>query len=717
MPIQAFSFSPLRPVAGAAALLCALSAAAQTAPATPSTPETTQAPAAEATLPTVSVRSAVGTADLLRLPASANVVEGRELQDRQMQVNLSEALGSVPGLTLNNRNNYAQDLQLSVRGYGARSTFGVRGVRLYVDGIPATMPDGQGQTSNVDISSLERVEVLRGPYSALYGNASGGVLSFYTEDPQGPLKLETGVSVGSDGQQRYSLKASGQTEGGMGYVLSTSRFMTDGYREHSAADRNLLNAKLVIPLAHDDKLTLVANHTRGDAQDPQGLTMAQWQADPRQASSVADQYNTRKSLEQQQLGATYDLRINAQQSLSLSAYYGHRSMLQYQSIPKAPQLAPGHAGGVIDMARDYAGARLVWVGEFDSIVPLQLSAGLDLQQMTENRQGYENFVGDTYGLRGQLRRDEKNKVSSTDPFVQARWQLAPRWSLDTGLRYSRVRFSSDDYYITPGNGDDSGSSRHSKLLPVASLSYQLSPQQTVYASVGRGFETPSITEMSYRNSGSGLNTDLRPTSSTQWELGYRQQLRGDALRGLWSAALFQSHSSDEIVTDQSAGGRTTYRNAGKTRRQGLELSAQLDLMRDWQLRAAYTWLDARFREDSGSGMAGQRLPGLARHNAYLGADWHFAPAWTVGMGVQASSNVQANDANTQAAPGYATTALSLGYRAQIAPRWTLAAFARVNNVFDKNYIGSVIVNDGNQRYFESAMGRNWASGVNVSYQF
>lgn len=164
MPIQAFYLSPLRPVAGAAALLCALSAAAQSVP---------QAPAAEATLPTVSVRSAVGTADLLRLPASANVVEGRELQDRQMQVNLSEALGSVPGLTLNNRNNYAQDLQLSVRGYGARSTFGVRGVRLYVDGIPATMPDGQGQTSNVDISSLERVEVLRGPYSALYGNASG----------------------------------------------------------------------------------------------------------------------------------------------------------------------------------------------------------------------------------------------------------------------------------------------------------------------------------------------------------------------------------------------------------------------------------------------------------------------------------------------------------------------------------------------------------------
>ena len=406
---------PARPTTVAASLLCALlsNAYAQAAP-------------QEVTLPTVEVRSSVGEVDLQKLPASADVVDGKAMQDRKMQVNLSEGLQAVPGLTLNNRNNYAQDLQLSVRGYGARSTFGVRGVRLLVDGIPATMPDGQGQTSNIDISSLDRVEVIRGPYSALYGNSSGGVISFFTEDPQGPLTISTGVSAGSYGQQRLSTKASGQTDAGMGYVLSASRYMTDGWRDHSGADRNLVNAKLVLPMQNDAKLTLVANHTRSDAKDPQGLTMAQWQANPRQASAVAAQYNTRKSLEQQQIGANYDLRISAEQSLNLSAYYGHRSMEQFQSIPKAPQLAAGHAGGVIDMARDYAGARAAWTGKFDTVVPVQVTAGLDLQTMQEDRKGYENFVGDEFGVKGQLRRNEKNRVTSTDPFVQATWQLAPR---------------------------------------------------------------------------------------------------------------------------------------------------------------------------------------------------------------------------------------------------------------------------------------------------
>lgn len=708
MPTQQKISHSLHPVACAALLLCTLQSCAQAQ---------TQTQTQDVVLPTVEVRSAVGDTDLQSLPTSADVVDGRLLQERQMQVNLSEGLVGVPGLTLNNRNNYAQDLQLSVRGYGARSTFGVRGVRLLVDGIPATMPDGQGQTSNVDISSLDRVEVIRGPYSALYGNSSGGVISFYTEDPQGPLKLSTGLVVGRDGQQRLGLKASGQTEGGMGYVISTSRYLTDGWRDHSAADRNLVNAKLVLPMAHDAKLTLVANHTRSSAQDAQGLTWAQWQTNPRQASSVAEQYNTRKSLEQQQLGASYDLRINANHAVTASVYYGTRSMAQYQSIPKAPQLAAGHAGGVIDMGRDYYGARVAWTGRFDTTIPLQLTAGLELQQMQEDRKGYENFVGDVYGIRGRLRRDEDNRVTSTDPFVQARWQLAPNWSLDTGLRYSRVRFRSQDHYLAAGNPDDSGHASHSKLLPLASLSYKLSPLQTVYASVGRGFETPTVTEMSYRNSGSGLNTDLQPMTSTQWELGYRQRLQADGLRGMWSAAVFQANSQDEIVSDLSQGGRTSYRNAGKTRRRGAELAAQLDIARNWQLRGAYTLLDASFREDSGNGLAGNRLPGLSRHSAYLGADWHFAPAWTLGAGIDARSKVYANDGNTQAAPGYASTALSLGYRTTLAQRWTLAAFARVDNVFDKNYIGSVIVNDGNQRYFESAMGRNWAAGVNVSYQF
>ena len=685
---------------------------------------------------TTEVRSAAGSPSLQALPASATVLDGEALRDRQLQVNLSESLDRVPGLQIKNRQNYAQDLQLSVRGYGARSTFGLRGVRLYVDGIPATMPDGQGSLSHIDIASLERVEVLRGPYSALYGNSAGGVVSMYTETPDGPPTVEGGFAVGSNGQKRLSAKASGQTAQGLSYVLSASRFLTDGYRDHSAADRNIANAKLSTAIGDDARLTIVANTMESDAQDPQGLTWKQYQANPRRASMnqnsgdapVAERFNTRKSLKQTQMGATYERRLDAVNSIALTAYAGHRSMEQYQSIPyKAgptsfPQEVAGHAGGVIDMSRDYAGVDARWTGKFSNApVPVTVTAGLAIDTVQEDRQGYKNYVGNAnaptaIGVKGQLSRDEKNTVTNIDPYVQASWQLAPRWTLDTGLRYSSVKFESDDRYIVAGNPDDSGDVTHRKALPVVSLAHQLTPDQTLYASVGRGFETPTFAELSYRpdNIG-GLNLGLQPSVSTQYEVGYRQRLNG-AVKGSWSAALFQSRTSDEIVSAGSSNGRTTYRNAGDTRRQGVELQGDLRLTPQLQLQAAYTYLDATFRQASGTAAAGNMLPGLAKQHLWLGLDYRLTPEWTVGVSAEHMGKVFVNDANSEAAPSYTVAAASVGYRKVMGP-WTLRAFARVDNLFDRQYVGSVIVNDGNSRYYEGAPGRTWSTGLNLAYSF
>jgi outer membrane receptor protein involved in Fe transport len=274
-------------------------------------------------------------------------------------VNLSEAMGSVPGLQIQNRQNYAQDLQLSIRGFGARSTFGVRGVRIYVDGVPATMPDGQGQTSNIDISSTDRVEVLRGPFSALYGNSSGGVVQVFTEDGEGPPRLGFGVAAGSYGTWRESAQVSGST-GSVSYLLSGSHFETDGYREHSAAQRNIINGKLGIALGDDSKLTVVMNGVRLRADDPLGLTPAQYAQDPRSAA-VATQYNTRKTVDQMQAGLIYEKRLNADNDLRLLVYDGERSTVQYQAIPPSAQVAPTSAGGVIDLHRDYGGIDARWI--------------------------------------------------------------------------------------------------------------------------------------------------------------------------------------------------------------------------------------------------------------------------------------------------------------------------------------------------------------------
>jgi len=674
-------------------------------------------PAADAQLPEVTIQSTLGGTTLAQTPASVTVIDAEQMRDRQLQVNLSESLSGVPGLQINNRQNYAQDLQLSVRGYGARSTFGLRGVRLYVDGIPATMPDGQGALSHIDISSLERVEVLRGPYSALYGNSAGGVISMYTETPTGRPTLEGGYSVGSNGQKRLSAKATGQTAQGLSYVLSGSRYLTDGYRDHSAADRNVLNAKLSTAMGDDARLTIVANAMESSALDPQGLTRQQWESNPRQASSVAQIFNTRKTLKQSQLGATYERRLNAEHSVSLAAYAGHRSMEQYQSIPASAQAARGHAGGVIDMSRDYAGIDARWTGKFsDAPVPVTVTAGLAVDTVKEDRRGNENFIGSQLGVKGALRRNEDNTVTSIDPFVQATWQLAPAWSLGTGLRYSHVKFESEDRYISAGNPDDSGSVTHSKALPVVSLSHQLTPEQTVYVSAGRGFETPTFAELSYRTGSiGGLNLDLQPSASTQYEVGFRQRLTG-SVKGSWSAAVFQSRTSDEIVSAGASNGRTTYRNAGDTRRQGLELQTDMRLAPQWQLLAAYTYLDAEFRQASGAAAAGNMLPGLSKQHLTVGVNYNLTPEWRVGVSAEHMGKVFVNDANSETAPAYTVAAASVGYRKVVGP-WTLRAFARVDNLFDRKYVGSVIVNDGNGRFFESAPGRQWTTGVNVAYQF
>ncbi len=695
----------------ASLMALAQGAAAQAGPAT--------APPA---LPDVTVRSTLVPSSLDYVPAALTLIEGEPLRDRQWQVNLSESLSGTPGLLLQNRQNYAQDLQLSIRGHGARATFGVRGVQIFVDGIPATMPDGQGQTNHIDLQSVERIEVLRGPYATLYGNASGGVIQAYTERGEGPPRVESSFALGSNGQQRLGLKAQGE-HGGVGYVVSTSRFQTDGIRPQSAADKTQFNARLDTSPRDGQHLMLVASDINVQAQDPGGVTPADWRANPRTTAQGALNFNARKDTRQTQLGLAYDVRVDAQNTLRLMAYAGQRRITTYQSTPVAAQTPATSAGGVINLGRDYGGLDLRWAhnaqpqtGEVGVIV------GLAANVVREDRQGYNNFLGEQLGVKGALRRDERNTLSNLDPYAQASWAFAPRWKLDAGLRWSRVRFESRDHYIVPGNGDDSGDARYRRLLPVLSLQHAWSEDTQWYASVGGGLETPTFNEISYRPAGlAGLNFGLKPATSSSAEIGLRQRLRGDGLRGEWSAALFHTRTSDEIVPAENTGGRTSYQNAGRTRRQGLELGASLWLARTLQFNAALTLLDAKLREGfcdaKGTCVpAGQRIAGTAQRQAALALDWRPDAAWRVGLDWRHVGSIAANDSNSVLTPSYGVLGASAGHTV-LRGAWKLDAFARIDNLTDRRYVGSVIVNEGNGRYFEGAPGRQWMVGLNLSHQF
>ncbi|HIE4860526.1 TonB-dependent receptor PqqU [Klebsiella pneumoniae] len=672
---------------------------------------------------TMVVTAAPTTVSELDTPAAVSVVNGDEMRQAAPRVNLSESLGAVPGLQVQNRQNYAQDLQLSIRGFGSRSTYGVRGLRIYVDGIPATMPDGQGQTSNIDIGSVDTIEVLRGPFSALYGNSSGGVINVTSQTGTQPPTVEASSYYGSFGTWHYGMKATGAVgdgshAGDVDYTVSTNRFTTHGYRDHSGARKNLANARLGVRINDVSKLTLLLNSVDIKANDAGGLTADEWRDNPRQ-SPRGDQYNTRKNTRQTQAGLRYERQLSAQDDLSVMMYAGERETTQFQSIPRAPQLKPSHAGGVIDLTRHYQGidTRLTHRGEL--LVPVTLTAGLDYENMSERRKGYENFVmvngAPQYGEQGALRRNERNLMWNVDPYLQTQWQLTDKLSLDAGVRYSSVWFDSNDYYITPGNGDDSGDASYHKWLPAGSLKYALTDAWNVYLSAGRGFETPTINELSYRSDNqSGLNFGLKPSTNDTVEIGSKTRIGN----GLFTAALFQTNTDNGIVVDSSSGGRTSYKNAGKTRRQGMELGLDQQFGESWRLKAAWTWLDATYRTNvcDDASCNGNRIPGIARNMGYASFGYQPEQGWYAGSDIRYMSDIMANDENTAKAPSWTVVGLTTGYKWSYG-RMDMDLFGRIDNLFDREYVGSVIVNESNGRYYEPAPGRNYGIGLNLAWRF
>ncbi|MEO9302986.1 TonB-dependent receptor [Acinetobacter pittii] len=675
-----------------------------------------------AKLPTLHVEATRTDTTYLQTPASVFRIDAPQA-DTSSQVNLTEVVKGVPSLQLRNRENYAQDLQLSMRGFGARSTFGVRGIRLYVDGIPATMPDGQGQTSNIDLSSLDHVEVLTGPFSSLYGNSSGGTILTSTKEGQGKDSIELSYSGGSHDKSRAGLVLQGGAKGANepSYVISSSYFDTDGYREHSGAEKVLNNAKLSWNLDDGSKINWVTNYVKIHADDPQGLTHDQWNANPKQQVPFLKQFNVRKDIEQTQTGVTWSKPINDKNELYAMAYLGNRQVTQYQSIPKSTQDASiNHAGGVIDFERDYYGADLRWTGK-ELLPNTTLSVGVALDAMDEDRKGFENFNlvngQPSYGVKGNLRRDEDNTLWNIDPYLQASWQFLPTWRLDTGIRYSNVHYKSEDRYLS--NGDDSGKTDYDKVLPSAALSWQILPELMAYVSYAKGFETPTFTEMAYRPDGeSGFNFDLTASTSDTYETGLKSQNR----LGDFTLAVFQTKTKDDIVSAGNSNGRSTFRNADKTLREGVEFAWNKKLWRDLTATASYTYLDATFDADIpalGSIAqipSGNAIPGIAKNQAYASLAWQPSHGLYGGIDVQYMDKVYVNDTNSDAAPSYSVTSANVGY-AWVMGDWKVNSFARVDNLFDKNYAGSVIVNDGNGRYFEPADGRNWSAGLRVIKQF
>jgi iron complex outermembrane receptor protein len=648
----------------------------------------------------------------LEVPASIDRVRAEDIRSMRPQVNLSESLGRVPGITVQNRNNYAQDLQIQSRGFGARSTFGVRGLRLIADGIPASQPDGQGQVSHFDLGSAERIEVLRGPFAPMYGNAAGGVIDIVTESGRRDPGIGVDVSAGSFGTWRAGARAAG-VSGRVDGIVDMSRFETDGYREHSAARRDQANAKIGVDMGGGTGLTVVGNYVDiPDAQDPGGLTRAQMQANPRQVFPTVLQFDARKTVRQNQGGATLTHSFGSN-TVAASVYVGDRSVRQYLATSGAPPPATT-SGGVVDLGTTFVGGSLRFSNEARLLGgKLTTTVGGEYEGMAQARKGYINNNGNL----GALRRDEQDDVASTGMYVQAGWQYE-RWVALAGVRASRVAFRSEDHFIIAGNPDDSGAKDYDATTPAVGLLYKLTPAASVYVNYGRGFETPTFAELAYQNGGGGLNFALQASRSRHTEAGVKTVIAGNARVNF---AVFNVETDDEIVVDQATAGRTIFKNAGRTRRNGAELFADAMLPAGFEGTLAWTVLDATFRDSflsSGQTVAaGNRLPAVPASYIYGELRWRHAPSgFATTLEVLHKSDVPVNDVNTEFADAYTIANMAFGFTQQRAG-WRLTEFLRVDNLTDKRYSGSVIVNDTNQRYYEPSPQRSMTVGVQARLQF
>ncbi len=621
----------------------------------------------------------------------------------------SELFLAVPGVQVDSRTNYAQDTRISLRGFGARSAFGVRGIDLLVDGVPMSTPDGQGQLSSVMLDTLASVSVLRGPLAALYGNSSGGVIALQTLEPE-HTQLRMINATGEQGLARYQVQGDYRQDrfAVRGQYADTQ---VTGERPHSRAERQ----QSALQAYYSGDIDFSIKHEQSYdplLQDPLGLTPTQWQTNPWQENPLAETFNTRKRVSHRQTS----VRLREQEGHTrwqAAAWQGERDITQYLGFSGE---AISGSGGVVDLARDFAGASATisqsvrWLS-----MPLDLSIGGESAQMEDRRRGYVN----NQGVAGDLRRDELGEVISQDIFSVIECKPVPNFSLYTGARRTWLNVDVEDYFIQPGNPDDSGAKNYSERAWVTGASYMVADRWELFVSRGRGYETPTLTEMAYTaNNGSahqsGLNTQLQAAINHQQQGGltYRVPERLQV-----SIIHFTIDTANELVVDQSMGGRTSFRNAAQTERAGVELFARWRLDAAWHLQASAQSMTADY---SAGQWSGKQLPGVARAQYQFGVEWRplHNEHLQVNLLGQQRSRIFTADSNQVAAPGFYTIDVSLqGEWFVFASPWLFNWWLKLANLSDENYVGSVVVNQSNGRSFEPALGRNISAGATLTYRF
>jgi iron complex outermembrane receptor protein len=678
-------------------------------------------------------RSAVNSFDA---PASVDVVDQSVIENAGAGMTLSESINRIAGVTAESRNQFAQDPQISIRGFGSRSNFGVTGVRLYVDGIPLTMPDGIGQPGNIDFETVKSIEVLKGPFATMYGNGAGGVISLTTKTPPTGNEVSASFLAGSYGTTKESAQATG-TVNGIGYLFNESNFNTDGYRQHSAAHKKQSTAEFSFDLLNDTHVTILADYMKMEAQDPLGLAgrgssinsnIPNVYSNPQSVPTAALAANTRVSRENTQAGINLEHIINDNNSINIVTYAGHRNNAQFLST-----VTSSGVGKESTISRDFVGADINWANKGEIFSKnYSLTSGISYSHMSDDRMDFTATNGSVSAAQlASPKRNETDNSMNFDEYVQAKLSILNNLDLNAGVRniHSIISFNPN----VPGQTNTSASAaQFSNTTPSIGLLWKVREDTNAYVNYGKGFQTPNSIQMAYKDSfqivnhfntlssyGLGPNTNLSASTSDNYELGLKTYLNENTRLNL---ALFRIVTNNEIAVD-FGGAYVSYANVPvQTSRNGLEISLDSKLQHNFNTYAAYTYMDARydgtFRSNSlGTISSGNTIPGTFKNQLYGELSWMYPSlGFTTAVESVNNSKTYANDTNTAYASGYSIVNIRAGFKQEMS-NWRFSEYARVDNLFDRDYISAVRINDSNGEFYEAGAGRNYIVGLSASYRF
>jgi len=665
-----------------------------------------------------------------KTPAAVSVVTEADIQDARQQLGLDESLTRVPGLFMQNRYNFAQDLRLSIRGFGARGQFGIRGVKVLVDGIPETLPDGLGSVDSIDLGATSQIQVIRGPSSALYGNASGGVISLTSEGGRDVPEAELRVAAGGYGFEKSQLKFGGETER-LNYLVSVSDQKLDGYRAQSKYENKLLTGRFDVDLGKDRSLLTVVNYTdQPVSDDPGGLTTAYLTGavDPRSAAPLNVQFHAGESLDQQRLGFVYTTPAGEHGTIKARNYYAWRDF---------GNLLPTQSQGIVDLQRDFVGGGVSY--NYDGFWldrPNRFITGADFDNQDDDRRRYDNLNG----VQGNLGFDQNEHVKSYGVFLQNDLSISKRVQLSFGVRYDEVEFVVTDRYfanVSASNpsGDDSGSKKFTNTSPMVGLTFQLTDKLNLYTTYSSAFETPTTTEFSLPGGGGGFNQDLVPQEASNYEVGLRGGI-GESQR--YEVSLFTIDVEDELIGNEipTSPGRFYFTNAGQTSRDGLEFSWIASPTDRIRTTVSYTYSDFKFDEftertianPAGFDRAGNVIPSTPENLVFAEFSYRAPRGWFIAADALYVDDQFGDSGNTRdnpatpavregsEVPAYTVANMRMGWDIEL-DSLVLSPFLGVTNLSDESYTANVRVNATANRYFEPGPTRTGYGGITVGWKF